>query len=783
MLPLRQQQGNLARYLFVFLAPLLGGTVALSAVVTTKSGMQFHGRVDKIGSINENPLEGDVAAKPILLIDDHWRRTFVRGAQATYALSPASGHEKIHIPQRVPTSGRRIHNVGPIIEISPFDEFGRRIFSMQGPRGQLDIFQGITEITPTYTKVESLVEYLWDMRVATSSIPRETLSRIIYGRINPDDPDARLAVVHLYIQSERYADALVELERIIKDFPGLKHLKEQASRLRQLFAEHLLREIQLRWDAGQHLRVNALLKRFPTEGIAGETLLRVRNMLGEQSRQTDQYAKVMELFGEHTAAIKDPAIQATLTTIHDELQNELNLNTLPRMADYLRLADDETLPAEQKVALAVSGWLLGSGSGEENLAVAISLFETRNEIRNYLRAERTHERQESLARIESQEGGAPAYVAKLIAQMTPPVETQEGQLEIPGFYKLSTPGVQEQPAFTYYVQLPPEYDPHRRYPCIVTLNGAGSNPQQQVDWWAGSFPQGATMRLGQAARRGYIVVAPEWSKPHQREYEYSSREHAAVLYCLRDACRRTSIDTDRVFLSGHSMGGDACWDIGFAHPDLWAGVIPIVARADKYVLHYGENARGLPLYFVGGEMDAGWLHKNGNEFDDYLKRARYDTTIVQFQGRGHEHFQDEILRIFDWMELPAHRRDFFPQKFEAVAMRPWDNFYWWLELRGFPEPTIVMPATWASGSKRPSKIKAEVHNHRRLSVTTGAREVTLWLSPDLVSFERGFKIVVNGRTLKEKVAPNVETLLEDVRTRGDRQHPFWAKVVTAGRGR
>ena len=29
------------------------------------------------------------------------------------------------------------------------------------------------------------------------------------------------------------------------------------------------------------------------------------------------------------------------------------------------------------------------------------------------------------------------------------------------------------------------------------------------------------------------VIAPEWTKPHQREYEYTAREHAAVLYTLR----------------------------------------------------------------------------------------------------------------------------------------------------------------------------------------------------------------------------------------------------------
>ena len=61
-----------------------------------------------------------------------------------------------------------------------------------------------------------------------------------------------------------------------------------------------------------------------------------------------------------------------------EIKAELNITTLDRLADYLRLADDKSLPDEQKVALAVSGWLLGSGSGTENLAVAASLWQVRD---------------------------------------------------------------------------------------------------------------------------------------------------------------------------------------------------------------------------------------------------------------------------------------------------------------------------------------------------------------------------------------------------------------------
>jgi hypothetical protein len=59
----------------------------------------------------------------------------------------------------------------------------------------------------------------------------------------------------------------------------------------------------------------------------------------------------------------------------------------------------------------------------------------------------------------------------------------------------------------------------------------------------------------------------------------------------------------------------------------------------------------------------------------------------------------------------------------------------------------------------------------------------IWLSPELVDFGKEAEIVVNGRTVRAEVTPDVEVLLEDVRTRSDRQHPFWAKVEASRRGR
>jgi predicted esterase len=292
------------------------------------------------------------------------------------------------------------------------------------------------------------------------------------------------------------------------------------------------------------------------------------------------------------------------------------------------------------------------------------------------------------------------------------------------------------------------------------------------------------MRRGQSSRQGYIVISPQWTKPFQRKYEYSPREHAAVLYSLRDACRRLAINTDKVFLSGHSIGGDAAWDIGISHPDLWAGVIPIVANGSKYVNRYTENARGMSLYFVGGEKDGGWLHDNGIEFDRYLRKSDYDCTIVQYRGRGHESFQDEILHIFEWMNAPGRTRNFYPREIEVVSMRPWDNYFWWLELDEFPASSMVVPAQWPPvRGTRPIQTSGKILENNRITIRTGAKQAIVWLSPEMLSFDRRIVVTVNGRDIREDVKPDAEVLLEDVRTRGDRQHPFWAKVQWSGRSR
>jgi hypothetical protein len=67
---------------------------------------------------------------------------------------------------------------------------------------------------------------VWDMRLATSSIPRETLSRILSTSVKKEDLEGRLQLVRLYMEGERYRDAGNELEQVLKDFPEREDLQQ-----------------------------------------------------------------------------------------------------------------------------------------------------------------------------------------------------------------------------------------------------------------------------------------------------------------------------------------------------------------------------------------------------------------------------------------------------------------------------------------------------------------------------------------------------------------------------
>ena len=812
--------------LLILVAACITSNLRGEEEVLLKNGLLLRGFTLPIGSMNQNPFasaasNAQIKAQPILLIDDQLRRTYVHrnGMVAGPPVQVPDLEQSIKFWHPVPLSGKAVGGLGSILGVSPLNEYGRRVLRVRGPDGRpIAVVQGITELNARYAKLEALkaqTAYEWDMRIATSSIKSDTLKQIFRRRIDPSDVDARLGVVRFFIKAKRYGEARDVLQAVIKDFPDQQELSAQVIAITELQAGQLLDEAETRAGAGQEELAHQILEGFPLTEVSRVTRLKVQDALDRLDRPVEQAEAAIEQLHRQVAKLK-PADQDALRSILEEINDGLSSATLARLSDYLRLGDVETIPLDNRVALAVAGWLLGSGSGEQNLIVVVSLIRVRELVAEYLATQNAARREAILDELRTLEGAQPEYIARMLPLLTPPLPWPDGsqvtsdqmaarmggpdsrmggpdsQAQTPdeqadgrgtGMFAIDLnqdgeDSIEIRPR--YLIQLPPEYDPLREYPCIVALGPTTGNPHQQLDWWAGPYHSISGRRHGHASRNGYIVVAPFWTRDPQTKYEYTQREHQRVLTTVRDAMRRSSIDSDRVYITGHGAGATAAWDIAVSHPDLWAGMIAIGAEPDKTIRHYFPNAQHVPMYFVLGEDDR-VRSKNGYAYgailDDYVK-VRNDVMVVMYRGRGREYFFEEIPRLFEWMNLKTHHRGDPPASIETVTMRAGDQFFWWLELGPLKPAVDINPVLWGQAERlRAGKISGAIGVNNTIRISGPSENFDVLLSPKM-SIDLSDSIIVRygTRTIRYDFDGGFKYLLEDARTRADRKRPYWAKV-------
>lgn len=763
--------------------------------VVMKDGRLFIGSIfptKSVAETSEQRAERDsspVRSEKILAIDDQLRRVYVPKNNVADLVLDESGSalEVFRIPQRVCENPlRRVASLGSWRAASDFDQFGRRTIVA----GSLPIVQGITEIAPTYIRAQGLTHML-DMRLSPYSVPRETLSALIKKQIDAKSLDDRLRVYQFYVQAALYEQAAAELQEIIDDFQGAEEsggrLDVALRLIKQMAAERLINELELRRAAGQHKKVRDLLASFEEDRVSPEKLQAIRRLRRECEEEDAKRERIVGRLKELVEAVEDEDLKKTASSIVAEIGRELNANTLGRFAAFEQAELDQSLDDIQRLAVGLSGWIVGNVGADNRLELAVSLWHVRQLTRRYLLETRPPQRRELWEQIRSEEAASPRQISLILQTMKPPKSPPRSARETPSQYELTVPSFQTGKTFSYCVQLPPEYDPNRKYPTIVSLHGGRSTPLQQLNWWCGPWTEKTNEhgkkvyeRYGQATRYGYIVVAPKWTDG-SRTYDYSAEACAATLYCLRDAERAFSIDTDRVFLAGFQAGGDAAWDIALGRPDLWAGLIPICGEAKYMTSILKKNAEYIPVYGIGGELDGGKLVASRATLDWGMDLSKpFDMTYVVFKGRGEETFPDETTRIFEWMNTRS--RKFFSQDERvAYSARPWDNFFWCAELFDFKDSTMIDPVFAASipASYHPAKTEFFRVVNNSVRIRSSAERGVVFLSPELVDFDRKIEVVFNGRKLTPqngRVPPSSLVMLEDARTRCDRIHPFWASL-------
>ena len=215
------------------------------------------------------------------------------------------------------------------------------------------------------------------------------------------------------------------------------------------------------------------------------------------------------------------------------------------------------------------------------------------------------------------------------------------------------PGTGE--SIPYAVFVPSGYDESQPAPLIVSLHGLG----RSHDWLMGYHGF-----LDQAEANDYIVVTPlgytrrGWYGSRVTEdREDGKRSEQDVMNVLRLMGEEFNIDSNRIYLWGHSMGGAGTYHIASKNPELFAGlgVAAPAPEADAPMNAILERISHLPILVLQGTEDTAVPVERTRAWVARMKELGMQHLYVEIPGGDHSLLisqnKDNMRKFVDFFNI------------------------------------------------------------------------------------------------------------------------------------
>jgi predicted peptidase len=195
-------------------------------------------------------------------------------------------------------------------------------------------------------------------------------------------------------------------------------------------------------------------------------------------------------------------------------------------------------------------------------------------------------------------------------------------------------------ALSYRLMKPDNYDPNTKYPLVLFLHGAGERGKDNEKQLIHGVPQFAKAEN----RKQYpcFLIAPQcpanegWSnflsKKTTATKEQSEPGRLAVEL-VKAIQKEFSIDPDRLYITGLSMGGYGTWDIIVRHPDMFAAAVPICGGGDE---SQSEKIAKIPIWVFHGAKDKLVPPERSRKMVEAIKKAGGDPKYTEYPDVGHD---------------------------------------------------------------------------------------------------------------------------------------------------
>ena len=138
-----------------------------------------------------------------------------------------------------------------------------------------------------------------------------------------------------------------------------------------------------------------------------------------------------------------------------------------------------------------------------------------------------------------------------------------------------------------YRSFTPALEAGEKYPLVLTLHGHGESGTDNFAQIAGNQISTAFSAPGRQAENPAFVISPQaaQSEPLGPTGWWAEDVQAAVIELVElTIAENPQIDTDRIYLTGLSMGAFGSWGLLRNHTDLFAGAILVCGHGDEEAL-------------------------------------------------------------------------------------------------------------------------------------------------------------------------------------------------------
>jgi len=196
----------------------------------------------------------------------------------------------------------------------------------------------------------------------------------------------------------------------------------------------------------------------------------------------------------------------------------------------------------------------------------------------------------------------------------------------------------------YQMFVPTSYDKSKAFPLVIALHGMGGDENSYFQ----AYAQGAFKV--EAEKHGYIVACPKGRKPASM---YIGDAEKDVMDVISEVRRDYNIDPDRIYLTGHSMGGYGTWSVAMSHPDLFAALAPVSGGSNTPAGM--SKIAHIPQLVVHGDADPTVPVERSRTMVAAGKKLGAEIKYMEVPGGDHGNVvAPNFPAVFEWFD--THKR-------------------------------------------------------------------------------------------------------------------------------